>query len=131
MVMDQSAADRHVPALAALAQKTRLRIVKLVADAGKPGVAAGEIARAICCPASTLSFHLKELNQAGVLEARPRGRYVIYALRHRALGELAQFVASLEAVDPSAGTRRRGPQHRRSSRPATARDLGQLSMFGD
>lgn len=131
MAVDLTTGERLVPVLAALAQATRLKIVVLVADTGKQGVAAGEIARAIRCPASTLSFHLKELNQAGVLEARPRGRYVIYVLQHRALGELAQFVASLDAIGHTAATRRRGPQHRRSGRPMTASDRGQLTMFGD
>lgn len=132
--MEQTAGDRQVPVLAALGQGTRLRIVELVSDAGPKGVAAGEIARAMRCPASTLSFHLKELSQAGVLEARPRGRYLIYALRHRALSELAQFVAALDAGAAAAATGR-GPARARSGRrqraEARARDRDQLSMFGE
>ena len=51
-------------------------------------MAAGEIARALHCPASTLSFHLKELSRADVLEARTRGRFVIYAMQPAVLAEL-------------------------------------------
>ena len=77
----------HASILAALAQATRLEILARVAEAGAKGVAAGDIARSIRCPASTLSFHLKELSRTGILEARPRGRFIIYALQREALGE--------------------------------------------
>jgi len=82
-----------VSVLQALAQPTRLRIIDLVSQAGPEGVAAGAIARAVSAPASTLSFHLKELAQAGILEARPEGRFIYYAARSEALAAVAAFVA--------------------------------------
>ena len=75
--MANAEAERQVHVLAALAQPTRLQILARLADAGSKGLAAGEIARSIRCPASTLSFHLKELSRTGILEARPRGRFII------------------------------------------------------
>jgi DNA-binding transcriptional ArsR family regulator len=125
------AANRQVLILAALAQPTRLRIVAIAAEAGAKGIAAGEIARVLHCPASTLSFHLKELNRAGVLEARPRGRFVIYAMEVGVLEELAQFVAGLGGAGVAAAIKARPVRGRRSVRKARATDRGQLSMFGD
>lgn len=124
------AEDRQVLALAALAQATRLRIVSIVAETGTTGIAAGEIARALHCPASTLSFHLKELSRAEVLEARSRGRFVIYALQPAVLDELAQFVKGLGGGRATEG-RRRLARGKRAARKGRAVDRDQLSMFGD
>ena len=116
--------------LGALAQPTRLRIVAIVADAGAKGVAAGEIARALHCPASTLSFHLKELSRAELLEARARGRFMIYAMQVGVLEELGQYVAGLGGSEAAAAARARPSRARRGARKAR-QDRGQLSMFGD
>jgi DNA-binding transcriptional ArsR family regulator len=125
------AANRQVLMLGALAQATRLRIVAIVADAGTRGVAAGEIGRALHCPASTLSFHLKELSRAEVLEARPHGRFVIYAMRPGVLAELAQFMTGLGGAEAAQAARARPPRTKRSGRKGRAADRGQLTMFGD
>jgi len=127
--MPNEVGERQVPILAALAQSRRLQILGRVAEAGRQGVAAGEIARSIRCPASTLSFHLKELSRTGVLEARPAGRFIIYSLQRPALKELARYIAGLAGseapvrVRKAAGTRR--------ARRHGAGDRDQLSMFGD
>jgi len=123
--------ERQVPVLGALAQATRLRIVAIVAQAGTKGVVAGEIARELGCPASTLSFHLKELSRAGILGARPRGRFVIYAMQPGVLGELAQFIAGLAGADSAPGARPRGAGSRSKTRRRRSADRDQLSMFGD
>ena len=127
--MVNAAADRQVVLLAALAQPTRLQILSRVADAGSKGLAAGEIARSIRCPASTLSFHLKELSRTGILEARPRGRFIIYGLQRPALEELARYIGALagsgSTPKPRKHTAGRGEPGRRTG------DRGQLQMFGD
>ena len=128
--MIQAVPEQLVQVLTALAQPTRIRILTTIAEAGPKGVAAGEIARAIRCPASTLSFHLKELNQAGVLEARTRGRYVIYAIRPLVLADLARFIAGLGSEEP-AMARARAQSRRRTVLRRRASDRLQLSMFGD
>jgi DNA-binding transcriptional ArsR family regulator len=121
--------DRQVPVLAALAQTTRLQILDRVAEGGPQGVAAGEIARSIRCPASTLSFHLKELSRTGVLEARPAGRFIHYSLQRPALKELAIYIAGLaSSVRPPKGHKSGAP--RRGRRPLN-RDSSQLSIFDD
>lgn len=125
---DQNTA-RQVSVLAALAQGTRLEILARVAEAGARGVAAGDIARSIRCPASTLSFHLKELSRTGVLEARPRGRFIIYALQKEALENLSRFIAGL--AGGGGAVRAKKPAAARAARKRRAADLDQLSMFGD
>jgi ArsR family transcriptional regulator, arsenate/arsenite/antimonite-responsive transcriptional repressor len=81
--------------LAALAQSTRLRIITVIASGEAEGTPAGVIAREVACPPSTLSFHLKELAQAGLLEARPRGRFILYAVNPSRFASLAEFVSRL------------------------------------
>jgi DNA-binding transcriptional ArsR family regulator len=127
--MPDAQAHKQVLIRAALAQATRLQILDRVADAGPEGVAAGEIARAIRCPASTLSFHLKELSRTGVLEARPAGRFIRYALKRPTLQALAGYIAGL------AGSRRpvrgRKPVPARTGRRGRPTDTSQLTIFGD
>jgi DNA-binding transcriptional ArsR family regulator len=127
--MTEPQAQKQVTLLAALAQPTRLQILDRVAAAGPEGVAAGEIARALRCPASTLSFHLKELSRTGVLEARPDGRFIHYSLRRPALQALAGYIAALAGA--SRPERRRKSGSSRSLRRSKAGAAGQLTIFGD
>lgn len=78
--------------LAALAQETRLSIFRALVQAGADGLAAGRIAEAVGAPASTLSFHLKELAGSGLVRARQDGRYIYYAADYAAMSELVAFL---------------------------------------
>ena len=127
--MTEPQAEKQVPILAALAQPTRLQILDRVAEAGPEGVVAGEIARAIRCPASTLSFHLKELSRTGVLAARPAGRFIHYSLRRPTLQALAGYIAGL-AASGRGGRVRKGTASRPGRRGRSA-DASQLTIFGD
>ena len=55
-----------VISLAAMAQETRLGVLRLLVQAGPNGLPAGDIAKRVGVPPSTLSFHLKELDRAGL-----------------------------------------------------------------
>jgi DNA-binding transcriptional ArsR family regulator len=63
-----------VAALAALAHEHRLRIFRLLVKHGPSGLPAGEIAERVGISATNMSFHLKELDRAGLLRATRAGR---------------------------------------------------------
>ncbi|WP_313913113.1 helix-turn-helix transcriptional regulator [Tahibacter sp.] len=65
-------------ALAALAQDSRLAIFRHLVELGPQGAHAGAIGEALGLPAATLSFHLKELNHAELVDSRQEGRFVRY-----------------------------------------------------
>jgi DNA-binding transcriptional ArsR family regulator len=81
-----------VPLLAALAQETRLSIFRALVQAGPEGLAAGRIAEAVGAPASTLSFHLKELAAAGLVSSRQEGRFIYYSAAYDAMSALVSFL---------------------------------------
>lgn len=66
-------------ALAALAQETRLTVFRLLIREGPNGLAAGAIARELDVPPATLSFHLTQLERAGLIASRRLGRQIFYA----------------------------------------------------
>ena len=68
-----------IVALGALAQETRLAIFRLLVETGPEGLPVGAIAEKLSLANATLSFHLKELTNAGLTVATPNGRSIIYA----------------------------------------------------
>ena len=76
----------------ALAQESRLAVLKQLIVAGPPGKAAGEIAVSLGVPAPTMSFHLKELERAGLIHSRKEGRSVIYAADYGGVRDLIDFL---------------------------------------
>jgi DNA-binding transcriptional ArsR family regulator len=81
-----------VGALAALAQETRLLIFRLLIQAGPEGEAAGRIGEELDVPPATLSFHLKELNHAGLVSSRQEGRFIYYAADFEQMAALMTFL---------------------------------------
>jgi DNA-binding transcriptional ArsR family regulator len=79
-------------AFAALAQETRLETLRLLIAKGPGGAAAGDIAAAIGAPRPTMSFHLKELANAGLVRARRRGRSLVYAPDYGRLRQTLEFL---------------------------------------
>lgn len=78
--------------LSALAQDTRLSIFRLLVTAGQDGLAVGRIGEQLQVPAATLSFHLKELAHAGLIDARQEGRFIYYAANYVAMNDLLGFL---------------------------------------
>ena len=71
-------APRAVSALAALAQETRLAIFRLLVEHARDGLTPSAIALRLKLAPATLSFHLKELASAGLIEDRRDGRFIWY-----------------------------------------------------
>src|ERR1700682_3578231 len=83
---------RAIPALAALAQETRLAIFRLLVERGPEGLAAGEIAEKLALPASSLSFHLAQLRQAVLILQQRQSRSLIYSVDFTAMNALMGFL---------------------------------------
>ncbi|EYD73838.1 Transcriptional regulator, ArsR family [Rubellimicrobium mesophilum DSM 19309] len=77
---------------AALSQETRLRILRMLVIAGRGGLAAGAIAERAEVSPSNVSFHLKELEQAGLVRSRRESRSVIYSAEYDTLSGLIRFL---------------------------------------
>ncbi len=82
-----------VTALSALAQPTRLAIFRLLARQGEPGLCAGDLSKQLAIPKPTLSFHLKELSHAGLVESDRNGRSITYRLRIDGMRGLMAFLS--------------------------------------
>lgn len=79
-------------AFGALSQETRLRILRYLVVAGPDGLAAGTIAERVEVSASNVSFHLKEMERAGLIAARRDSRSIIYSAEYDALSGLIRFL---------------------------------------
>jgi len=71
--------DTALTKLSALAQEARLDIFRLLIEQGSEGLSVGVIRDRLGLANATLSFHLKELTQAGLIQRRPAGRHIYYA----------------------------------------------------
>ncbi|HTT09023.1 MAG TPA: metalloregulator ArsR/SmtB family transcription factor [Gammaproteobacteria bacterium] len=81
-----------VASLSALAQDTRLNIFRLLVQKGANGLAPGTIAEKLGVPNATLSFHLKELVHAGLIDARQDGRFIYYSANFDHMNSLVEYL---------------------------------------
>jgi DNA-binding transcriptional ArsR family regulator len=81
-----------VAALSALAQDRRLAVFRLLVVAGPAGAAASEIASRLEIPPPTLTFHLKELANAGLVRSRRAGRFLFYSADFSAMNALLHYL---------------------------------------
>jgi ArsR family transcriptional regulator len=85
-------ATQAVKSLGALAQVTRLAIYRALIQAGGEGLSVGEIGTRVDASGATLSFHLKELVHAGLVDARQDGRFIYYSADYREMQRLLAFL---------------------------------------
>ncbi|MDF3822998.1 metalloregulator ArsR/SmtB family transcription factor [Leptospira sp. 96542] len=67
-----------VTALSALAQTQRLRVFRALVVAGPQGLTPGVLGAELDIAPSALSFHLKALLHAGLVNSEPDGRHLVY-----------------------------------------------------
>jgi ArsR family transcriptional regulator len=83
-----------VSGLSALAQESRLALFRLLVKRGPEGYTPTELSEKLGVPAPTLSFHLKELQRAGLIEARREGRFLFYRPNFPHMNELIDFLTA-------------------------------------
>ena len=81
-----------IKALGALAQEHRLAAFRLLVQAGSEGMAAGALAEALGVPNSSLSFHLTQLTNAGLIIQRRASRSLIYSADYAAMNGLVGYL---------------------------------------
>jgi ArsR family transcriptional regulator len=84
--------DDIIRALAALAHPLRLRVFRALVVVGSQGMTPGVMAEALGASATTLSFHLKELAHAGLVEQEREGRNLIYRAAYDRMNGLISFL---------------------------------------
>jgi ArsR family transcriptional regulator, arsenate/arsenite/antimonite-responsive transcriptional repressor len=96
-----------VAVLAALGHGLRLNLWRLLLPHGPQGLPAGTIARRMSILPSTLSFHLRQMTQAGILVQRRSSRQIIYAVNpdimNGLIARIAMPMVSRDALSGEAG----------------------------
>lgn len=117
-----------VVALAALAQPSRLAIFRLLVVTGPVGMSVGKIGEELALPAATLSFHMKELAHAGLIQGTQDGKFVFYRAVFSQMNELLGFLVEhcCDGSDADCGlelplcveeaAQRRSPARKRAAR---------------
>lgn len=78
--------------LASLAQPSRLRVFRILVGAPEGGLCAGDISKRLKIPKPTLSFHLKELSNTGLIQVRRDGRSLFYEISCSRVQQLMAFL---------------------------------------
>ncbi|WP_309623285.1 metalloregulator ArsR/SmtB family transcription factor [Novosphingobium sp.] len=84
--------ETAIRALGALAQEHRLAAFRLLVEAGPTGLAAGALAERLAIAPSSLSFHLAQLANAGLVAQVRQGRSIIYTADFAAMGALVGYL---------------------------------------
>ena len=84
--------DVAVSALGALAHAHRLEVFRLLVRLGPEAIAAGEIATHVGIGATAASFHLKELERAGLIRGTRDGRHIRYGVNVEGMRGLLAFL---------------------------------------
>lgn len=93
-----------VDALSALAQEHRLALFRLLVQAGEAGMPAGAIAEALGVPNSSLSFHLTQLRNAGLIVQERQHRSLIYRANYAAMNALVGYLMENCCAGSACGT---------------------------
>ena len=81
-----------IGALGALAHEHRLAIFRLLVERGPAGLPAGKIAERVGLVPSSLTFHLQNLQRAGLIGQRRESRQLIYSADFTAMTSLVGYL---------------------------------------
>ena len=81
-----------IEGLAALAQESRLAIFRMLVKRGPEGYTPTQLGEKLNVSSPTLSFHLKELQRAGLLDVRRDGRFLYYRPNFAHMNQLIGFL---------------------------------------
>lgn len=84
--------ENAVTALSALAHEQRLAVFRLLVREGPNGLPASEIAEAVGASPTSASFHLKELDRAGLIRGTRDGRFIRYAVHVEGMRRLLTYL---------------------------------------
>jgi ArsR family transcriptional regulator, arsenate/arsenite/antimonite-responsive transcriptional repressor len=85
-------ATEIVQALGALAQESRLSVFRLLVKRGPDGFSPGDLTEKLEIPGPTLSFHLKELQRAGLVVCRREGRFLYYSANFETMNGVLAYL---------------------------------------
>lgn len=81
-----------VQSLAALAQPVRLKVYRALVVTGQAGLTPGAMAGGLGIPQNSLSFHLKELTNAGLVTQERASRNIIYRAAYERMNALLGYL---------------------------------------
>ena len=81
-----------IGSLAALAQESRLAIFRMLVKRGPDGYTPTQLGAKLDVSSPTLSFHLKELQRAGLVDVRRDGRCLYYRPNFDHMNQLIGFL---------------------------------------
>lgn len=83
-----------VAVLDGLSDETRLGVMQILVAAGAEGLPAGVIADRLGRLPSSLTFHLQQLDHAGLVSCRRMGRQIIYSAETARIAELVDYLSA-------------------------------------
>ncbi len=81
-----------IVSLFALAQESRLAVFRLLVKRGPEGFTPGDLAEKLAVPSPTLSFHLKELSRAKLVNVRRESRFLYYSVNFGQMDAVIEFL---------------------------------------
>lgn len=78
--------------LAALGHPARLKIIRLLVQAGPDGIPAGKLGEASGLAPNAVTFHLQKLAHAGLIRSQRQGQFILYSAEFDTLLDMTQML---------------------------------------
>ena len=95
-ILDDTAAEQLAHVFKALGDPTRVKLLSLIAAAGNDGACVCDLIEPVKLSQPTVSHHMRQLVDAGLITREQRGKWAYYRLVHSALAAVASALAPLE-----------------------------------